>query len=496
MSDDQRQLNAALRLDFTAFLHRVFLHMNPGQPFFTNWHLLAIAHELELARLQGGARSIICIPPRSLKSITISVAWVAWMLGRDPRLKFVCVSYAAELALKHARDCRGVMRADWYRQAFPDAMIARDTEHDVVTTAGGGRVSTSVGGVLTGRGGDIIIIDDPMKPDDASSEVMRARLIDWFGGTLMSRLDNKAKGSIIVVMQRLHDEDLVGHLLETDNWKLLNIPAIAEEDDRIPIGPGKFYRRGEGDLIDPRRETVADLEILKASLGSLTFSAQYQQQPLPAGGAYIKREWLRFYDGELGSKPGDQVVQVWDCAIKTGTRNDFSAGITALVRGTEVYILDVIRQRMEFQDLVREVRRNAVAHGAHALLVEDAASGSSLLQVLRDEGARAVPRPIALTPSGEKEYRVAAVTPLIEAGGLILPKDAPWLAEFIRELLGFPNTRHDDQIDALAHLLSWQRGRRERTGDVPPISYAYEFEDGANDGHENDNSGLGNYSYG
>jgi predicted phage terminase large subunit-like protein len=464
----RRLANALLRTDFLAFLHRVFLTVSPGDEFDENWHLAAMAHQLDRVGAGKTRQLIINVPPRSLKSITVSVAWVAWRLGHDPSLRFVCCSYSQELALKHARDCRLVMQSEWYRSAFPRTILSKDrnAEHDFTTTARGGRFSTSVGGTLTGRGGDIIIIDDPIKPEDAASESARKAAIEWFGGTLLSRLNDKASGAIVLVMQRLHEDDLPGHLLgAAGGWDLLSLPAIAEVDEEIPIGRDLIKRRRVGDLLHERRENRSVLDALKASMGSAAFSAQYQQAPIPADGALVQRAWFRRYDRLPYRSYGDRIVLSLDCASKEGVLNDYTVCITALVKNNEVYLLDVIRERLNFPDLVKRVIAISRRHAAPvSLLIEDAASGQQLIQHLWHVQPAGVPRAISIRPNGDKMARMSRATSRIEAGELLLPRDAPWLADFEREILGFPNGRYDDQVDALSQLLNWSHAR--------PISFA------------------------
>ena len=192
-----------------------------------------------------------------MKSICASVALPAFLLGHDPTRRIICVSYAENLARKHANDFRAVMRSSLYRQLFPGTRIsaAKDTELEVTTTARGFRYATSTGGTLTGRGGNLLILDDPMKPQDAMSETARESLKQWYANTLLTRLDNKATDGIIVVMQRLHVDDLVGHLLEQDGWETLILPAIAEVERDIPVGPDRFHHRRAGELLHPERES-------------------------------------------------------------------------------------------------------------------------------------------------------------------------------------------------------------------------------------------------
>src|SRR5205807_1686615 len=187
---------------------------------------------------------------------------------------------------KHANDRRAVMRSAVYTRVFPSTRIspAKDTELEFATTLGGNCLATSTGGTLTGRGGNIAIIDDAIKPQDAWSEVARDNCIQWCGNTLLTRLDNKIKDAIVVVMQRLHVDDLVGHLLEQEGWQHLNLPAIAECEESIALSPARNYLRRPGDVLHPEREPQSELDKTKHSMGSLNFSAQYQQAPVADGG--------------------------------------------------------------------------------------------------------------------------------------------------------------------------------------------------------------------
>jgi hypothetical protein len=223
---------AIIGTDLHSFIRASFPIVSGGDEFLPNWHVEAMAYAL--AEVLGGRtrRLIITVPPRSLKSICASVAFPAFALGHNPSLRIIGVSYSESLARKHANDCRALMRSSLYRAVFPATRIspAKDTETEVMTTARGSRLATSVGGTLTGRGGNLLIIDDPLKPQDAHSESARDSLKQWYANTLLSRLDNKVDGSIVVVMQRLHPDDLVGHLLEQGGWTHLNLPAIAEDE--------------------------------------------------------------------------------------------------------------------------------------------------------------------------------------------------------------------------------------------------------------------------
>jgi len=251
---DHDVVNAVLRNHFMEFAQRCFLTLNPGTPFMPNWHLEALAYHLELVRTGKIKRLIINMPPRSLKSIFCSVAFVAFVLGHEPTKRLIVASYGAELAAKLGNDCRIIMQSKWYRRLFPGTIIFKNTEAEVTTTRHGERLATSVGGAPTGRGGDILIIDDPLKPQDALSDSKRESVNEWFYNTFLSRLDDIRIGAIILVMQRLHIDDLTGKLLRgSKEWTVLNLAAIAEEDEQIQIGEDRYHRRKAGDPLHPAR---------------------------------------------------------------------------------------------------------------------------------------------------------------------------------------------------------------------------------------------------
>ena len=260
---EARLVRALLAQDLASFIIKSFVTVDASSTFLPNWHIALFADHLTRAFTRDIKRLVITLPPRSLKSICASVAFPAWALGRDPSLRIICASYGQDLAGKHARDCRTVMQSAWYRQVFPAARLnpAKLAEHEFETMVGGYRLSTSVGGALTGRGGNILIVDDPIKPSDAGSLPHRTAVKQWFDGTLLSRLDHKANDVVIVIMQRVHVDDLVAHLLEQEGWTHLQLPAIALTDESFTLsadGPyrGKRVGRRAGEALHPAREPL------------------------------------------------------------------------------------------------------------------------------------------------------------------------------------------------------------------------------------------------
>jgi predicted phage terminase large subunit-like protein len=462
MMQDPHLVRAILRSDLYCFIQAAFPIVSPGAAFAANWHIEAIAFALTRVLEGNIKRLIITVPPRSLKSICASVAFPAFVLGHDPTRRIICVSYAEGLARKHANDCRAIMRSTMYNRLFPDTRIslAKDTELEFATTLGGNRLSTSVGGTLTGRGGNLIIIDDPLKPQDAYSEAARESTKQWYANTLLSRLDDKVNDAIIVVMQRLHPDDPVGHLLEQDGWTHLNLPAIAETEYQIPIGPALWHRRQPGDVLHPEREPRAVLDAFKRSMGSLDFAAQYQQEPVAEGGNLIKWKWFSFYDDPPARQAGDRIIISWDTAMSSKELSSYSACVVLQIKGETAYVLDVIRERLEYPDLKRKVIavyrnwRNACSRCE--LVIENKGSGMSLIQELKRENIHA----IAVDPEGDKAMRMNAQTARIEAGSVFLPSRAGWLDDFRREILAFPAGRYTDQVDAFSQALKRAFTRR------------------------------------
>jgi len=448
---------ALLRTDFHAFVQRCFSTLNPQTPFLDNWHLQLIAAKLEDCRRGKCRRLIINVPPRSMKSICASVAFPAWLLGHNPSCSIICVSYGYELAVKHAIDCRTIMQDVFYRNIFPGARISprRQSTADFMTTAGGGRMATSVGGVLTGRGAEFLIIDDPLKVDEAVSDLRRQAANDWFDHTLLSRLDNKTTGVIIVIMQRLHLDDLVGHLLDQGVWELLKLPAIATEDEKhriwTPYGTYTYVRRA-GEALHPGRESLETIELMRRGMGEFDFAGQYQQDPVPLGGGMVKAAWFGTYaPGDLPTS-GCQRIQSWDTATKEGELSDYSVCTSWVVCDKKLYLVDVLRTRMDYPTLKRAVMDKARAFKPDTILIEDKSSGTQLIQELCREGLHAVR---GIKPQGDKIMRLHAQTATIENGFVYLPQRAHWIADYVAEMTSFPKSKYADQVDSTSQALEW-----------------------------------------
>ncbi len=469
MKPPHDQYHALLRRDFYSFLRRSFIELNPQTGFADNWHIEVMAEELERCRRGETRRLIVNLPPRSLKSHCASVAFVAWLLGHNASAQIICASYAQDLADKHAIDCRALMGSGFYQEIFPTRLSAeKRAVADFLTTARGCRKATSVGGVLTGRGADFIIVDDPLQPDKALSDARRSAVNDWYDNTLCSRLNHKLTGCIVIVMQRLHEDDLVGHVLDIEQrqaldiepkWKVLRFPAIAEQDERHEVerlGRRFIYGRRAGEPLHPQREPLEILEQLRETQGEYNFAGQYQQSPAPLGGGLVKRAWFRSYTQADRPERFDFVFQSWDTANKASELSDYSVCTTWGVKHKSLYLLHVLRRKMEYPELKRQVRAHAIEWASKNVLIEDKASGTQLIQELIQEGMHGVAR---CQSKLEKVMRLHTVTSMIENGFVYLPEKAGWLAQYIHELVTFPNGKHDDQTDSTSQALNWIKGR-------------------------------------
>jgi predicted phage terminase large subunit-like protein len=450
------EYNAILRSDLGFFAQRCFSELNPQAAFAPNWHLEIIAAKLTAVREGKIRRLIINLPPRHLKSLMASIAFPAWCLGHDPSAQILSVSYAQDLADKLARDCRSIMTSPWYRQLFPTRLAPhRQAVQEFVTTRQGYRLATSTGGVLTGRGADIILIDDPLKPEEALSETQRNTANQWYDHTLYSRLNDKRQGAIVTIMQRLHEDDIIGHLLAQEPWEVLSFPAIAEEDEEHRIetmwGPRCFTRR-RGEALHPDREPLETLEHIRRTIGEYNFAGQYLQSPAPLGGGMVKAEWFKRYGENERPERFDRIVQSWDTANKATELSDFSVCTTWGVSGKHLFLLGVFRRRLEYPALKRAVREQQSLFDATVVLIEDKASGTQLIQELIEDGCHSVTR---YQPTIDKVMRLHAQTGMIDNGFVHIPEDAAWLTEYLHEMTVFPKGKHDDQVDSTAQFLDW-----------------------------------------
>lgn len=288
-----------MRKNFTFFVEKCLHTIAPGVMFQPNWHIELIGEYLAACARGDIRRLIINMPPRMLKSVTVSVAWPAWLMGHNPTSRIMVASYAQSLSTKHSIDTRLVMQSRWYRELFPTTVLSNDqNEKDkFVTTRRGHRMAVSVGGAATGEGGNYLIVDDPINPLQAMQQSSREQVNAWFDHTFASRLDDKKRGCMVVVMQRLHAEDLSGYLMRKKGWECLVLPAIAPMETRYECG-SFCYMRAAGELLHASREDAEAIERAREDLGTSNFEAQYQQNPIAQTSNLLDMAWFKRFDLE------------------------------------------------------------------------------------------------------------------------------------------------------------------------------------------------------
>lgn len=436
------------RRSLSAFCHYTL----PG--YIDSAHLQALMDKLEAVERGDIKRLIVAMPPRHGKTELISLRFPCWYLGRHPGAYIVQSGYAESIALVHSRQARDVFVSPEMSALFPDVryrpersgqdrlLHERQAAHEWGTKQGGSYYAVGIGGGLTGRGFDIGIIDDPVKDaEEANSQTIRDKVWDWYRTVFRTRTQPDA--AIIVVMTRWHKDDLVGRLLKqadedpnSDKWDLLHFQAITD-----------------GQALWPERYPLEELERIRSSIGSRAFESLYQGNPTIAEGNIIKREWWKYYKEQPAFS---RIVHSWDTAFKAKSENDYSVCTVWGEAANGYYLLDVWRQKVEYPELKRAAISLHTRDRANVVLVEDKASGQSLIQELKRDSKLPV---LPVKVDSDKTARVNAVSPLIEAGKVYLPEQTTWLHDYIEELSAFPSGGHDDQVDSTTQFLAWTSHR-------------------------------------
>jgi predicted phage terminase large subunit-like protein len=434
-------------------------------------HLQLLDEALWEIATRPNGRLMVFMPPRHGKSMTCSQYFPAWCVGALDR-RVILTSYEASFAASWGRKARTVMEQfGWLYGAKVSEQSQAGNWWELEAPRAGLMQTAGAGGPITGKGADILGVDDPIKnAEDASSAAMRDALWEWWTTTAYTRLE--PGGSVYIVHTRWNDDDLGGRLLKQmadrsgEEWRVLDLPAIAEADEAIPLLHGGSYDRAAGEPLWPGRYPLAELERIRMQVGPKAWSALYQQNPVPDGGLIWMLDWLnQTYAADEVEEARQQgalrrlwklrkVVNVVDSAYKTGVSNDYSVIATWAANGTDYLLLDVWRGRVEFPGLIAAIRRQADKWSPDVTLIEDAASGTSAMQEMRRQTREAV---LGWKPVGTKEARAAAVSPIAATGKLLLPDHAPWLADWVDEHVRFPNAPHDDQVDTTSMALEYLR---------------------------------------
>jgi predicted phage terminase large subunit-like protein len=465
-------LDTLSRTDLRYFVPRVFRELNPGQELLWNWHLDVLCWDLMRTMPKSInptpdrplRRLIINVPPRSLKSIICSISYSAFILGHFPHHQIIGASHSANLSQRMNLDVIKILNAPWYKRLFPYTSLAKESEKRLTTTRYGHRLATSVGGSVIGEGGDTIIADDLVNASEIKSVVERETANTWFDESLYTRQNNQKSSNVVVIMQRLAENDLTGHLLAKNKfltpdsqWKLRCLPAKFVDAPERPIKYySKIYHPKEGELLHPDRLGESELAQMRANLGGTGFAGQYQQSPVSEGGNIVNIGWFRRYDSLPPVSEIISTTQSWDTAVKDGKSNDYSVCTTWYETKNGHYLAHVFALKGDYPTVKKAMHEEYARYLPDAVLVEDKASGQQLLQDFRKESQLPI---FGITPEKDKQTRLAAVSPLIESGRVWLPTSAPWLADLEHQINLFPNGQHDDMVDSLSQYLNWKRNR-------------------------------------
>jgi predicted phage terminase large subunit-like protein len=459
------------RRSLAEFIRQAWPVVEPGSHYVPGWHLAAICEHLEAVTRGEIRRLLINVPPRSGKSLTVSVFWPGWVWATRPETRWLYASYAQSLSTRDSVRCRRLIESPWYRERWGDVFELTSDQNVKVrfeNDRSGVRIATSVGGSATGEGGDVIVCDDAHKIEEAYSDTIREGVLDWWDHTMSTRLNDPRSGAMVHIGQRVHQRDLAGHVLSQGGWDHLCLPA--EFEPTHPFVWPDDPRREPGELLCPERVGVQEIETLKNSLGTYAAAGQLQQRPAPAGGGIFERRWWRYYDPKEPLPEPEQVLQSWDLAFSGTSTSDYVVGQVWGQHGADKYLLRQVRERMEFTATIAAVREMTAwvdehyhCQRGHAILVERAANGAALLDVLGSE----IPGLIPVVPRGDKLARARAITPQVEAGNIHLPgassaegdrydrDDTPaWVQSLIEEAAAFPSGAFDDGIDAMVQAIS------------------------------------------
>jgi predicted phage terminase large subunit-like protein len=402
---------------------------------------------LEQVELGETDRLIITCPPRHGKSVITSTLYPAWFLGRNPSQSVITSSYSQELSSDWGRRVRDLVSDPLHKACFPKSVIAEDNAsvHKLGLAPGGSYFAVGSGGSITGRGADVFVVDDAIKGrNEAMSSTERRNLQTWFESVAYTRL--QPQGRIVVIGTRWHENDLIGWLLREhaeDGWRLVSLPAVAE--------PGDALGREEGAPLWPERFNLSALERIRIAIGSAAWLAEYQCRPVAEGGNIFRRDWFMTYPWRERQETLQIVLSV-DSAFKKTESADYSVIQAWAETKTGYFLLDQWRARADFSELLGRAIAWGEAYSPHYVLVEDAASGQSLVQMLQSETKLPI---LPVKPLGDKQARAHSVSPLVESGRVFVPDQAPWLTDFLDEMTSFPSAPHDDQVDAASQALAY-----------------------------------------
>ncbi len=452
----EQDLIALARLNFWVFVELVFPVLHPGQKLVYADYMDLVAVVLKGCATGRRRRVIINMPPRFMKSLLVSILYVAWRIGVDPSAKFICISYGDDLAHKLSGQTRTLMLSSIYRAIFPNTVLEKKSTDHLVTTKGGYRYATAVGSDITGFGADEIIIDDPLQPDEATSELMKQKLRDWVQSSVLTRFNDPSKGVLILVMHRIAPDDLSGTLEATGGYFVLKLPLVAEKLEKFTHKGKLIFVRQPGALLNPSRMSQAELAQLKAEIAPHVFAGQYQQRPLLGGSGICDIGRIRRYD----TPPAFELtIHSWDLGATTGG-NPTVCTKWGVARepdlGDVFYLIGLIRIKMELPDVRALIKAQDKLDKPDLIVIDGLGIGIGIYQELRGAGYRHLYTAndvSELSKSGKIERFTKALLWIYDHK-VALPKAAPYLDVLLAELAAFPEAATDDQVDSISQVLA------------------------------------------
>lgn len=439
------------------FIRQSWHILEPATTYLHNWHIDCISEHLEAVTAGDIKRLLVNIPPRYMKSTIITIMWPVWEWLRKPWVRYMFDSYSEELMQEHNVSRRTIIESEWFQARYCDRFQLRRDDNRKSQFTNNHRGVMVANRAATGKGGNRVIIDDPLDPEQAYSDAERESANRRFKVKLSNRLNNKKEDAIIVVMQRVHDKDVSGEAL-AQGYLQLKLPSEVGKRTIVhfPIS-GRVIIRKPGDLLWPEREGPAEIAAARVAMGTWAYAAQYLQEPAPIEGGIIKREWWRWYRQAPGKF--DEILQSWDLTFKDTKSSDRVAGQVWGRRGAEFFLLDYVCERMSFSATIQAVRSmRSKWPNARRILIEDAANGPAVIDALKKK----ITGIVAISPDGSKESRVHAVSPEVEAGNVFLPmvmdgagnwSPHPWAEDFVRLCALFPKGEYDDPVDAFTQAI-------------------------------------------
>lgn len=458
------------------FVRQAWHVLEPATPYTHGWHIDLICDHLE-AITRGDIRNLVInIPPRHMKSLLVSVMWPAWVWAFRPEMRWLFASYAQSLSTRDAMKMRRLVQSPWYQRLWGDRYELSSDQNAKMRFENdrtGYRLATSVGAIATGEGGDVVAVDDPHSASQARSEAERENALVWWDETMSTRLNNPKQGAKVIIMQRLHERDLSGHVLEQGGYEHLCLPAEFEPDNACTTSVGSDPRTEAGEPIWPERMSADDLAQQRIALGEVGYAGQFQQRPMPRGGGMFPVDRFQITDHRPSPSNIVASVRYWDKAGTSGG-GAYSAGVLMHKLSDGSYIIeDVVRGQWSAGEREKRIKQTAEIDGVHVIVWTEQEPGSggkeSAQNTIRNLAGFSVH---ADRVTGDKESRAEPYAAQVEGANVWLVR-GEWNRAFMQEHEVFPAGQYKDQVDAAAGAFIKLQSAGQQTRVGAPIQVSW-----------------------